>query len=169
MRVSKRLGAVIFVMLMGFFVPTLLPAGAAAQGRDWNRMDDPLCEAIGVHAGLMSGTGLAYKFPVKWWLYGQVAGGIWNTDSDKRHNIGFEAQYILRQDSTYRLFLATGIGHYYHKDHGVTKDNLNTGFGVGLEHLRTDRISLQAELNFTYRGDEEDMRIYPQVGVFFYF
>lgn len=159
----------LLVLLVGFLGQAVLPAAGVAQQPDWNRLDDPLYEALGVHLGMMSGTGLAYKFPVKWWLYGQVAGGIWNSSNDKRHNIGFESQYILRQDQRHRLFISAGFGHYYHKEDGRTKDNLNAGFGVGLESLRWERASIQVELNFTYRGDEEDMRLYPQVGAFFYF
>ena len=43
-----------------------------------------------------------------------------------------------------------------------------SGFGVGLEFLRTDRISIQIEGDFTHDSSNGDFVFLPQVGVFFY-
>jgi len=143
---------------------------AAAQVRDWNRVDDPLYEAIGLHMGLSGGFGLSYKFPIKWWLYGQVAGGIWNNKDDNRHNGGFSLQYILRQSGRDKLYLGAGLAHYYHKEKGRTKDHINMGFGVGLERLLGERTAVQVEAVFTSRGDDENsLMIFPQAGIHYYF
>jgi len=143
---------------------------AAAQTRDWNRVDDPLYEAIGLNMGLASGVGLSYKFPIKWWLYGQVAGGIWNNKDDNRHNVGFSLQYILRQNGRDKLFLSGGAAHYYHKEKGRTQDHVNTGFGVGMERLMGERTAIQVEAVFTYRGNAtESLMVFPQVGVHYFF
>jgi len=156
-------------LLLGAVILTTLTAGASAQDRDWNRIDDPMYEAIGLHLGLSSGAGLSYKFPIQWWLYGQATGGIWNKRHDKRHNLGFELQYILRQSGRDRVYLGAGIGHYYHNDNGRIKDHVNTGFGVGLERLYWERAAVQAEVDFLYQGDEDSVILFPQVGVYFYF
>jgi hypothetical protein len=152
----------------------LLVAAPAAAVKDWNRLDDPMQGGIGVHVGKLGGVGLAYKYPPVWWLNLQMAGGIWHTDENKRHNIGFEAQYLLRQDARLRLFLAAGAGFFYHKEvhddrPDVVKDYWNTGFGIGVEWLNGDRFSIQLEGDFTHEGDDEDFIFLPQVGVFFYF
>lgn len=143
---------------------------ATAQVRDWNRVDDPLYEAIGLHMGLSGGFGLSYKFPIKWWLYGQVAGGIWNNKDDNRHNAGFSLQYILRQNGRDKIYLSAGLAHYYHKENDRTKDHINTGFGVGMERLLGERTAVQVEAVFTSRGDDENsLMIFPQAGIHYYF
>jgi hypothetical protein len=147
-----------------------LASQAAAQTRDWNRVDDPLYEAIGLNVGFASGVGLSYKFPIKWWLYGQVAGGIWNNKNDNRHNLGFALQYILRQNGRDKLFLSGGAAHFYHKENDRTKDHINTGFGVGMERLMGERTAVQVEAVFTYRGNDEDsLMVFPQMGIHYYF
>lgn len=152
------------------------PLGTAAAP-DWNRLDDPLVGGIGLHAGRIGGTGLAFKWPLWWWLQLQAAGGIWNTDNNQRHNVGFEMQYLLRQDPRLRLYLLTGYGYYSHRERGRHGDgrefwdrrtSWNTGFGVGIERLMGERWSLKTDLSFTYRDDKQSTTLWPQVGLFYY-
>lgn len=153
-------------------------AAAPASARDWNRSDDPLLDGVGLHAGKIGGVGLSFKFPLQWWLYGQATGGIWHTSDDKRHNAGFEVQYLLRQDRTLRLFVAGGIGYFYHQERQAvlggddrvdTQTSWNTGFGLGAEFLRGERWSLQVEADFTHEGNDGSVTVFPQVGAYFYF
>ncbi|HOX25431.1 MAG TPA: hypothetical protein PLL30_12335 [Candidatus Krumholzibacteria bacterium] len=155
----------------------LASARSAAAESDWNRVDDPMQGAVGVHAGKIGGSGLAFKGPLQWFLQLQVAGGIWNTSSDKRHNLGVELQYLLRQDPRLRLYLVTGVGRTYHKerhqrDGGVetwsTSTSWNTGFGVGVEYLLHERWACQVDADFTYQGDDETITLWPQAGILFY-
>ena len=157
-------------LLIAALLLIALTSQAAAQTRDWNRVDDPLYEAIGLNLGLTSGVGLSYKFPIKWWLYGQIAGGIWNNKDDTRNNVGFSLQYILRQNGRDKLFLTGGTAHFYHKENGLTKDHFNMGFGVGMERLMGERTAVQVEAVFTYRGNAtESLMVFPQVGIHYYF
>ena len=90
---------------------------ANAQVKDWNNDDsDPLLEAIGIHTGYSDGFGLSYKFPVKWWLYCQFTGGIWNTSDHQRNNLGLSVQYVLRQEGEMKIFVAASGAHFHHKD-----------------------------------------------------
>jgi len=155
-----------------FFAIALLTSAATtatAQPGDWNRIDDPMYESIGLHLGLSSGTGLSYKFPIQWWLYGQATGGIWNKRFDKRHNLGFELQYILRQSGRDRLFLGAGLGHYYHDDNGNIKDHVNTSFGVGVERLYWERAAVQLQVDFLIQSDDDSVILFPQAGIYYYF
>jgi opacity protein-like surface antigen len=173
---AARRHAAICALALVLTVPAL--ATPAAAQRDWNRTDDPLKESLGLHAGKIGGVGLAYKYPIRWWFYLQLAGGIWHTSDDKRHNVGGELQYVLRQDDRLRLFAAVGAGYFYHKEYedgpgdtrtASVKDHWNTGFGIGVEYLKTDRIALQLEGDFTHEGDDDDVIFLPQVAVFLYF
>ncbi len=147
--------------------------------RDWNRVDDPMQGAIGAHVGKIGGVGLAYKYPPVWWLNLQVAGAIWHTQDDKRHNLGFMLQYILRQDDRLRIYTGGGAAYFYHKERNgenpdgsdawTTATHWNGGFGVGVEWLQGGRLSFQLDGNFTYEGDKEQIIFLPQAGVFYYF
>ncbi len=158
-----------FTKLLFALLLFALAPQAGAQTLDWNRVDDPLVEAIGLNMGLASGFGLSYKFPIQWWLYAQVAGGIWNNKNDDRHNVGVSLQYILRQNGRDKIYLTACGAHFYHKESGVTKDHINLGFGVGGERLLGERTAVTVEAVFTDRGDEDSVMIFPQVGVHYYF
>ena len=154
----------------------LAAAPAIATQPDWNRLDDPLKGGIGLHAGKIGGTGLAFKWPLQWYLQLQVAGGLWHTDDDQRHNVGVELQYLLRQDPRLRFFLVGGWAYADHREK-VTTDgredwdgdpNWNAGFGVGAEYLMGDRWSVKGDVDFTYRDEDESITLWPQLGVFFY-
>ena len=179
MRRMLLLGLILVVVNLATCGGAAGQAAAAPGGRpDWNRTDDPLLDSVGLHAGKIGGVGLAFKFPLRWWLYGQAAGGIWHTSDNKRHNAGFELQYLLRQDSRLRLFVAAGLGYFYHKervkvvggtDTAKVSDSLNTGFGLGVEWLHSQRFSVQGELDFTHESDGGAITVFPQVGIFYYF
>lgn len=149
---------------------------AAAQdvdGLDWNQTHDTLASAVGVHVGQVGGTGLAFHVPLKWYLYLQAAGGIWHVDDDKRHNLGLSLNYLLRQDQRVRLYLTGGVGYFYHKERldtggWDTEENWNTGAGVGLEYLQGRRWSWKVDLSFVHESEDGDVRLSPQVGLFYY-
>jgi len=166
----SRLGAWLVVL-------TWLAAAAPAMAQpDWNRLDDPMQGGIGIHAGKLGGTGLAFKWPLRWYLQLQVAGGIWHTKDDKRHNVGAEMQYLLRQDPRLRLFLVGGWSYSNHQekvtdpggDYWDKDPAWNAGAGVGLEYLIGTRWSLKGDVDFTYQHDHESITVWPQAGVFFY-
>ena len=153
----------------------LVAPGSAAP--DWNRLDDTLEGGIGLHAGWIGGTGLAFKYPLKWWLQLQTAGGIWHTEKNQRHNVGFEVHYILRQDPRLRVYLLAGLGYYHHRKRGPDVEGMeswsrntawNTGFGAGIERLMGERWSFKVDLNFTHRQGKESIVPWPQAGIFFY-
>lgn len=157
----------------------IVHGGSAWAVRDWNRVDDPMQGAVGLHLGEIGGYGLAYRYPAVWWLYFQAAGAIWNTEDNKRHNVGLMLMYLLRQDSRLRIYTGGGAGYFYHKERQgenpdgstrwTTSTHWNYGFGVGVEWLQGGRLSFQVDGNFTYQGDSEDIIFLPQVGVFYYF
>jgi hypothetical protein len=170
----SRLGVVGAVLVVGVLAG--LPATASAV-KDWNRTDDSLTYAVGLHAGKIGGTGLAFIVPANWFVHVQMTGGIWRTEADHRYNLGVELHYLLRQDPKLRLYLVTGVAYYSHdkkreilgggEDWALDKST-NAGFGVGIERLIGDRIAVKADLDFTYEGDSGDIRPWPQLGLFFY-
>jgi hypothetical protein len=155
------------------------PARAAMRGdgRDWNRGGDTLGGAVGLHMGKIGGTGLAFRLPVEWFLYAQVAGGIWHTGDDQRHNLGLQFHYLLRQDSRLRLFTAVGTAFYYHRektgegaggDGHVADTDWNYGAGVGVEVLQGPRWAWLVEFDFVHEERTGDTTVSPQVGVSYY-
>ena len=142
------------------------------SGLDWNQTDDTLASAVGVHYGHMGGQGLAFNVPLKWFLYLQTAGGIWHGTDDKRHNVGATLHYLLRQDQRVRLYLTSGLGYFYHKEIKDSawdiEENWNTGAGIGIEYLQGRRWSWQFDLAFVHESEDGDIKLFPQVGLFYY-
>ena len=147
------------------------------KAKDWNNQQDLMQSAIGLHYGKLAGHGLSFRFPLKWWLYAQIGGGIWHTSEDEKHNLGFELNYILRQDDKLRLYLGAGTGYFYHRELvdnsggeeiWTKSQDWNVGAGVGLEYLMGVRWALQAELDFVHTGENGDIKVAPQVGLHYY-
>lgn len=145
--------------------------------RDWNKMGDTLEGAIGLHYGKLGGNGLSFRWPLRWYLYTQVGGGIWHTTDDQKHNLGLQLNYILRQDAHLRLFLGAGVGYFYHREKVGTEagrdlwhktKDWNTGAGVGIEYLLGPRVAVQGELDFVHEGSDGEIKVSPQVGIHYY-
>jgi hypothetical protein len=173
---TTRLAAAAAAVLAAVVI-LMPPASAVAQGvPDWNNPDDPLQSAIGLHYGRIGGHGLSFRLPVRWWLYVQAAGGLWHTSDHKQHNLGLQANYILRQDQHLRLYLAAGAGWFYDDElvdepGGETwheESHVNWGAGVGLELLRGRRWALQLEADFMRHGQTEEIKVTPQFGLHYY-
>ncbi|MFH2051689.1 MAG: hypothetical protein ABIK96_04395 [bacterium] len=172
----RRVPAVISACLMLL----LYAPGAVAQASgppDWNRQGDTLEGALGLHYGKLGGHGLAFRLPLRWYLYAQVAGGVWHTGDHKQHNLGFQFNYLLRQDQRLRLYLAAGAAYFYDKElkggggdpeYWQLEDDWNLGGGVGIEYLKGNRWSIQAEADFVHDGANDETKLVPQVGLYFY-
>ena len=170
-----------------FFLPGLalllllaLPPAVPAQTvrvKDWNKEGDTLEGALGLHYGKLGGNGLSLRLPVTWYLYLQLGGGVWHTESDQKHNLGVQLDYILRQDAHLRLYVAGGVGYFYHREKvgqsaGVDQwdkdEDYYVGGGVGLEYLLGPRVAVQGEFDFIHDSDKGEVKVYPQVGIHYY-
>jgi len=168
------------IIVLSFTLAVFLPGILWAQDsstKDWNHLKDTMKSAIGLHYGKLAGNGVSFRFPVRWWLYAQVGGGIWHVSDDQKHNVGFELNYILRQDDRLRLYLGAGMGYFYHRelvsdegDDEIWNKNKdwNVGGGVGLEYLLGTRWAVQGELDFVHIGDSGDIKVAPQAGIHYY-
>lgn len=154
-----------------------VPAAAQTGVRDWNQIADPLQGAIGLHYGQIGGHGLSFRVPLRWYLYLQAAGGVWHTEDKKQHDVGFNLNYLLRQDQRVRLFISVGTGYFYRKEKVGTGDggdvfdtetNWNVGGGVGLEYLQGERWSWKLEADFAHLGKSGDIKVVPQAGISYY-
>jgi len=162
------------------FVLLAVVQPAAAQdavGPDWNNTGDPLKSALGLHYGQVGGHGLAFRMPVRWWLYVQIAGGIWHTDDNQDHNLGINLNYILRQDDRLRIFVSGGGAYFYNKEKVgqsggdvvfETETNWNWGGGVGLEYLQGKRWAWKVEADFAKLGESGNIKVIPQAGISYY-
>jgi hypothetical protein len=179
MRTFSRAAAICAAVLAALVM--LVPAtGIRAQdgpAPDWNDPVDTMEGAVGLHYGRVGGHGLSFRVPLKWWLYLQTTGGIWHTSERKRHNLGFELNYILRQDRATRIYIGAGTAYFYDDEMTGTVDGAevwdkdthwNTGFGVGAELLRGRRWSMMIEGDFMHDGKTGDTTVVPQAGIYYY-
>lgn len=144
------------------------PVATAQEDRgNWNQDYDPHVAAIGLSAGLSSGTGLAVRWPALPQVMMSVAGGAWGDSDDLAWNVGVEAHYILRQVGRVRFFMGPAVAVY--SDDEDDENNVNASVGVGLEALLRPRVSAKVDLGFTYLSDDESVYPLPQAAIFFYF
>jgi len=169
-------GAACALLLAVLAVLTAAPAQAQAH-RDWNRVDDTMEGALGLHYGKVGGHGLSFRTPLHWWLYLQVSGGVWHSADTRRHNVGAELQYLLRQDDRLRIFVAAGAGYFYRREKVGTdgtsdlfekRKDWNEGAGIGVEVLQGERWSWLVEADFVHDGRNDEIKVAPQVGLYFY-
>ncbi len=158
----------------------LIPGPVQAQSGstpDWNKTSDPVVNAVGLHYGQIGGHGLSFRVPVRWWLYVQVAGGVWHTDNKQDHNFGFNFNYILRQDQRLRIFVSGGTAFFHSKETFDSvgdqesynlQENWNVGGGVGIEYLQGLRWAWKVEADFAHLGKSGDIKVVPQVGIAYY-
>lgn len=180
MRASLRILIPVPALALAAVLLAALPGTAAAQADgqpDWNRLDDPLAGGVGLHYGKLGGHGLAFRLPLRWWLYAQVAGGIWHGEDRKQHNLGLQVNYLLRQDQRMRLYVAGGLAYFYDKDRDENAllpnvwsrhEDWNSGGGIGVEYLKGQRWSIQVEADFVHTGRNQDIKLIPQFGLYFY-
>ena len=152
---------------IALFVLVLAIAPAAHAQPRWSRDHDPHVAAVGLAAGLTSGTGLALRWPVLPQVMASVAGGVWGSSDDLAWNTGFEAHYILRQSGRLRFFAGPAVAWY--SDRKEDDVDINVSGGIGIEWLYAERVSFKVDLGFTYQSDEEKTYPLPQASVFFYF
>ncbi len=176
-RFPAKFSCFLAVVLLGLILMTG-PAFAQYAGQpDWNKTGDTLEGALGAHYGKLGGHGLAFRVPLRWYLYLQVAGGVWHTADHKQHNTGFQLDYILRQDQRTRLYVTGGAAYFYDKEKRKTAgspevwdldDDWNVGGGVGVEYLKGLRWSLQFEADFVHDAGHQETTLVPQVGLYYY-
>jgi hypothetical protein len=157
----------------------LAPEGdlRAQDGRDWNNASDPLDGAVGLHYGRVAGHGLSFRTPLQWFFYVQPTFGIWHTSEREQHNFGLALHYVLRQDRLMRFYLGAGLAYFYDREMVGTEDgreiwekrtDWNKGAGIGIERLLSRRVALQVEADFVHYGESGDIKVAPQLGLYYY-
>lgn len=158
-------------MIIWLALATILCTAAAAWAQEdrgsWNQDYDPHIGAIGLSAGMSSGTGLAFRWPAFPQVMMSLAGGAWGNSDDLAWNVGVEAHYVLRQVGKIRFLAGPSFAIYSDDTDGHS--NKNTSVGVGIEYLLRSRLSTKIDLGFTYLSDRQAVYPLPQVAVFFYF
>jgi hypothetical protein len=160
----------LFRILVAVLSTLLLSGPARAQIDEqghWNQDYDPHVAALGLAVGYTSGTGLALRWPAFPQTMMSLAGGAWGQSDELDWNLGAEAHYVLRQSGRTRVFLGPGIGAY--SDHDADDTNVNVSLNVGFERLLQPRLSVKADIGFTYLGDDGAVYPLPQIAVYYYF
>lgn len=85
--------------------------------------------SVGFNVSSVSGMGLSYRYHMDSPGLIQFTGGFITSDQTTSSSFGFEAQYELSLNETFRYYIALGFGTYSGKITTTTA----AGFGMGLE------------------------------------
>jgi hypothetical protein len=156
-------------VIVALLLSSCLVASAAAQEDrgSWNQDYDPHVVAIGLAAGMSSGTGLAIRWPAFPQVMMSLTGGALGISDDLAWNVGIEAHYVLRQVG--RLRFLAGPAFAIYSDDTDGESNKNASLGVGIEYLVRPRLSAKIDLGFTYLSDRQAVYPLPQAGLYLYF
>lgn len=155
-------------MIVVLMLVLTVPVSAQVDTRGhWNQDYDPHVAALGLAMGYTSGTGLAVRWPAFPQTMMSASGGAWGKSDELDWNFGLEAHYVLRQAGRTRIFLGPALGAY--SDHDADDTNVNVSLNVGVELLVRPRVSVKADIGFTYLGDDASVYPLPQVAVYYYF
>ena len=85
--------------------------------------------SVGFNVSSVSGMGLSFRHHMDSPGLIQFTGGFITSDQTTSYSLGFEGQYELSLNETFRYYIALGIGRYSGKVSSTTA----MGFGMGLE------------------------------------
>jgi hypothetical protein len=84
--------------------------------------------SIGFNASSVSGLGLSYRNKISAHDLFQLTGGVLDSDGRTDFSLGFEYQYQISKNPTFRYYLAVGAAVY-----SESQTTTIAGFGMGLE------------------------------------
>jgi hypothetical protein len=126
--------------------------------------------AVGLQAGLMTGTGVAVRFhPMGRWGF-QVVGGGMAGNVTSAYSFGAEVQFDFEADRRARFYCYAGGGFYAFKKHGDDKLESPSRFGVGIAYewgvSRKLVFNVSGALTYFENGNFFPT---PQIGMHYYF
>lgn len=129
--------------------------------------------ALGLQAGITSGSGISVRYSIPSRVSVEVTGGYISI-SDGIWSIGAEAQFTLNASPDSRLYAMLGSG--YHADMRDTGGNqlkqpFRLGIGPGYEVFISRQFAIGAELPITifFGGENVVVLPLPQLQAMFYF
>jgi hypothetical protein len=127
--------------------------------------------AVGLQAGLMSGTGLGVRFHPMGRFGGQFVGGGIKTGERTAYSFGLEGQFDFDVMDRSRFYGYLGGGFYHSKvtDGDNIKAPWRFGLGVAYEWSISRKLIFNASGALTFFSNGEGVLPLPQVGLWYYF
>jgi hypothetical protein len=136
-----------------------------------SRLRDENFFALGLQAGLATGSGIAFRYTTPSRFAGEITIGYIAIEKTA-WSIGGELQYLLSNSSKYRFYALGGLSANYVGENGENTLNapVRIGLGVGYEWFFNEHISLGAEVPITIFLDNPAIVLpIPQLQLMFYF
>jgi len=141
--------------------------------------EEELTQGLGFAVGYISGVGMSYKVhtPGKFCL--QFTAGVWKTKKKLSYDLGFLLQRTLHRTEIIRFYVLSGVGYFRQRERRwdenlkrkLWKNNraLNTGFGLGIEVVKSSRIGVAVDGEFTYFTKNDEILFLPEAALHYYF
>ncbi|MGE3801646.1 MAG: hypothetical protein AB7H80_11550 [Candidatus Kapaibacterium sp.] len=131
--------------------------------------------AIGLHASLLSGSGLAGRVSFPKGFAVQTTAFIISLGGITHFNVGGEGQYAFTQGDGGRLYGLVGGGYYLSTSEDTAKSGnrikspVHLGLGVGYEWFTSRNFALDLSGAFTWFIAEKKVAPLPSFGFHYYF
>jgi hypothetical protein len=131
--------------------------------------------AVGMHASLVSGAGLAGRVSLPKGYTFQLASFVITAGDYTHFNVGAEAQYAFIRDMDGRFYSLFGMGFYTSSDKkqpersNVIADPFRMELGLGYEYFTSRNFVISLSFGVQYFAATSKVYPLPQFGMFFYF
>lgn len=144
---------------------------SATKSSVGSRLRDENFFALGVQAGLATGSGISFRYTSSSRFAAEINLGYIAIEKTA-WSVGGELQYLLSNSPKYRFYALGGLSANYVGENGANTLNapVRIGIGVGYEWFFNEHISLGAEVPITIFLDDPVIVLpIPQFQLMFYF
>ena len=146
------------------------------KDKEANIFETETVYGVGLYGGLLSGTGVGFRYHPAGRFGYQIVAGILSLGDATPFDVGVEAQFDFDARGLSRFYAYIGAGYY---DNGETDDPntseaekleapLRIGIGIAYEWPISSKMVFNISGAFTYFTDGTILPL-PQAGIFYYF
>ena len=168
MKTTQRVFLLLFSAIL--LSPGLLAQTAPVAVEEGNPFSKSDFWAVGLQAGVLSGSGLGVRYHPRGSFAAQFVGVGIRIGDVTTYNFGAEGQFDLDNNGRSRFYTYLGTGVYSWSNEGEEKleGQWRLGLGIAYEWSVSAKLIFGANGAITYFSDGTILPL-PQIGLFYYF